>query len=145
MRRRAQSRRSGLGRSHRARRDAAHRSGHSVREKPQRFYGLPLMPSHTFKRTWSADCADEQVQAMMSGHSTDESHVVTIAPQQMRTERLEGIEKQLRELPRRNLPEEEEDAARDALRAERRALREMNSVRQEIRKTGRTRTMPWTP
>lgn len=96
--------------------------------------------------TWDADRADDQVEAMMSGDTSPELEVVTIAPVQVRAERLEAVAEQLRELPMRNLSDAEEDAARLALRAERRELEAMPAdaaVRHEVRQTGRTRGDAW--
>lgn len=78
----------------------------------------------------------------MSGDTSDECVLFTSAPQQIRTEQLEAVVEQLRELPLRNLPEDEEDAELARLRAERRELRALlaeesdEPVQQVVRETG---------
>jgi DNA invertase Pin-like site-specific DNA recombinase len=100
----------------------------------------------TCQRSWDADSADCQVQELLSGDTSPEWHMVTIAPQQQRTERLEAVEEALRDLPRRNLPEADEDAERARLRAERRVLRDLpedEPARREPLSTGRTWGQAW--
>lgn len=100
----------------------------------------------TCHRDWDADRTDAQVQSMLSSDTSPETLVQTVAPHQMRAERLEAIEESLRDLPRRNLPEHEEDALRAALRAERREVQEMpqdEPVRREVIRTGRSWGAVW--
>lgn len=100
----------------------------------------------TCHRDWDADRADEQVEAMMSGDTSPVWETRTVAPAQHRQERLERVAEQLRELPLRNLPEDEEDTLRVALRAERRELQDMpedEAPRQEIVQTGQTHAAMW--